>query len=150
MDVKRGILIAVAFYIVTLITGIILTTIMLLSFDSPQNLQNISYISTIAITVLLTSFASVWYFKKVGIQRNLNEGLKLGLTFILVGIVLDLLQIIIALILDKNIQGMSEYYKTFTAYIPWILVLISATFIGSRGKSVEKEIIKKQKTKKRK
>ena len=146
MNTKRAIWISLAFYIATLIIGIILTVIANISLSSPQEIPTTYWIITIVVTVLLTSLASIWYFHKKGVSRNIKEGFKLGLTFVIVGFILDSLFIIPALFTGSGADLLLEYYLTPSFYVILLLVIASATFIGSRSPSkTEIKTVKKKK-----
>jgi uncharacterized membrane protein YfcA len=127
MKIKRGILIGVALYVATMIVGIILTIFAQSSLSSPQSMPTTYWIITIVVTVVLTSLASIWYFAKA--KRTTLEGLKLGITFVIVGFILDL---ILFLTQSGGIEVMKEYYSNISFYIVLLLVVASAVFIGSR------------------
>src|SRR3989344_1710288 len=115
MHLKRGILIALALYVVTMIIGIIITLLAQVSIESPQNIPTTYWVITIVITIILTSLASLWYFSKA--KRNIIEGLKLGVTFIIVGFVLDLLFFIPLFLKSSGTQIILQYYSTPSFYI---------------------------------
>ncbi len=145
MNIKRGILISLALYASTMIIGIIMTIVANLSMQSPQNIPTTYWIITIITTVLLTCLASIWYFAKA--KRSPKEGLKLGLTFILVGFVLDL---IFFFTQENAAQIMKDYYSSISFYLVLALVVASAFFIGSRPNKNQKEEPIKKSSKKRK
>ncbi len=149
MNLKRAIWISVALYVSTFILGVILTVIAQVSLASPQEIPTVYWIITIVVTVLLTSLASVWYFNKSGVSRNINEGLKLGLTFVLTGLVLDIL-FFIPLLFTSGTSIIVEYYSNASFYLTLLLVVASATFIGSRHQSKETKPEVKKTTKKSK
>ena len=141
MNKKRKILIAIALYVVTFIVGIILTIIAKVNLASPQEIPTTYWIITIVVTVLLTSLASLWYFNKSGVSRNIKEGFNLGITFVIVGLILDLL-FFIPTFFTSGVSLLIEYYSNPSFYITLLLVIASATFIGSRHqtKSENKEV----------
>lgn len=147
MNLKRGILIALALYAVTLIVGIIITLVTRVSISSPQDIPTTFWIITIVTTVFLTSLASIWYFNKV--KRSTKEGLKLGITFVLTGLVID---IVLFLTQPGGIQLIKEYYSNVSFYIVLVLVVASCVFIGSQNNSnssnIEKSKIKNKYKKK--
>ena len=131
MKIKRAIWVALALYFTTFIIGIILTIIAQISLASPQEIPTTYWIITIVVTILLTSLTSIWYFNKPRISRNIKEGFKLGLTFVIVGFILDLI-FFIPLFITSGASLLIEYYSTPSFYITLLLVIVSATFIGSR------------------
>ncbi len=146
MNIKRGILVSIALYVATMIVGIILTIVANTSL-SGQNIPTIYWVITIATTVLLTCLASIWYFSKA--KKSPMEGLKLGLTFIGVGFVLD---IIFFFTQDNAAEIMKQYYSSISFYLVLAIVVASAVFIGSRNShhQVKKEKEVKQSKKKSK
>ena len=130
-----------------MIVGIILTIIANINIQSPQNIPTIYWIITIITTVLLTCLASIWYFSKA--KRNAKEGFKLGITFIVVGFILDILFFFTQ---ENAATIMKQYYTSTSFYLVLALVIVSAIFIGSRNTthSEKKEEVKISKKKKRK
>ena len=145
MNFKRGIFIGLALYLITFIVGIVLTVIVQIIFDSLQNMPTTYWIITIVVTVILTSLASLWYFNKA--KRNIIEGLKLGITFIIIGFVLDLLFFIPLFLKSSGTQIILQYYSTPSFYITLALVIATTAFIGSRNHAAK---IKEEKVSKKK
>lgn len=144
MNLKRGILISIALYVATMIVGIIMTIIANSSLSS-QNISTTYWIITIITTVLLTCLASIWYFNKA--KRNAKEGFRLGLTFVIVGFVLD-----IAFFFTQSnaLDIMKQYYSSISFYLVLAIVITSAVFIGSRPQHAVKEMPQEKPKKKKK
>ncbi|MGV8142042.1 MAG: hypothetical protein ACP5NS_00205 [Candidatus Pacearchaeota archaeon] len=148
MNTKRAIWIAVALYFVTLIAGIIITLIAKAILSSPQEIPTTYWIITIVLTVLLTSLASIWYFNKSGTIRNIKEGLKIGFTFVVISLILSLLlEILISIITKTEIQLSIISFKDIASYIPFLLVIASAIYVGSRNPTKENNLESKKKKK---
>ncbi|MBS3083478.1 hypothetical protein J4423_01600 [Candidatus Pacearchaeota archaeon] len=149
MNLKRGILIGLALYLITFIVGIVLTVIAQINFESLQNMPTTYWIITIIVTVILTSLTSLWYFSKA--ERNIIEGLKLGITFAIIGFVLDLLFFIPLFLKSSGTQIILQYYSTPSFYITLALVIATTSFIGSRNNAVnaKKEMPQTRKHKKK-
>jgi len=128
VKLKRGILIALALYASTMVVGIVLTLITKINISSPQEIPTTYWIITIITTVLLTSLASIWYFNKA--KRNAKEGIKLGITFIITGFIMDLLFFMTQ---EGGIQLIKGYYSNISFYIVLILVVSTCIFIGSQN-----------------
>ena len=141
MNLKRGILIGLALYIATIIVRLIITFVfMVASPKYPLIFRTTTYliISFISLVVLV-SFASLWYFTKA--KRNAKEGLKLGVTFVVINFLLDLLYIKIVFSAKPLMQIITAYLSDPSFYTTIILIIALVTFIGSRNKShYEKEI----------
>ena len=146
MNKKRAILVSLALYFATFIIGIILTVFANTSLSSPQEIPTTYWIITIVVTVLMTSLASIWYFNKSGISRNVKEGFKLGLTFVIIGFILDLLFFIPVFFTGSGSDLLIDYYSTPSFYLTLLLVVATAAFIGSRSqpKQVENKVKKKK------
>lgn len=110
-----------------------------------QNIPTIYWIITIITTVLLSCLASIWYFNKA--KRSPKEGLKLGITFIVVGFVLDLLFFFTQ---ENAAEIMKSYYSSISFYMILALVVASAVYIGSRSHQTKEEMPKAKAKKKRK
>ena len=146
MNKKRAILIAITLYLVTFIAGLIPAILARTNLASPQQSPTTYWLITIIITVLLTSLASIWYFSKKGIKRNIKEGFKLGATFIITGFIIDMLTLIPLFVTGEGFQFIKEYYTSPSFYIIILLIIISTTFVGSR--EPEKTNTTRQKKKK--
>lgn len=131
MNLKRGVVVGLALYFITFIVGVLLTIFSKVSLESPQNIPTTYWIITIIVTVLLTSIASIIYFHKSGTKRSVKEGFKLGITFAIVGFILDMLFFIPAIV-SSGTSLIIQYYSNPSFYITLLLVIASATFIGSR------------------
>ena len=140
MKLKRAIGIAVVLYIVTFIVGVILTLVAKEALQAQQNAQTTYWLITIVVTVLLTGLASLWYFNGKGITRNVLEGLKLGLTFLITGFVLDMVSLIPAFITTRSTQGLFEYYKNPTFYLIVLLVIGTTVFVGARNQTHKRKV----------
>lgn len=134
MNLKKGILIGLALYISEIIVMLLAIYVIFRAFAESSSISSIYIITTLVITVLLTSLASLWYFNKS--KRNIKEGLKLGLIFIVVSVVL---QLIIALITKESFEDIIKTYKSIYFYISLVIVIATTSFIGSRNNQVKKE-----------
>ena len=145
MKLKRSILIGLALYISEIIVMLLAIYVIFRAFADSNSISSIYIITTLVITVILTSLASLWYFNKA--RRNVKEGLKLGLMFVAVSIILQLL---IALITKESFESIISVYKSIYFYISLIIVIATTSFIGSRNNHAKKEETKlKTKTKKK-
>ena len=134
-DIKKAVGIAVVLYVVTFIVGVILTLVTKETLQAQQDAQTTYWLITIIVTVLLTGLANLWYFNGKNITRNVAEGLKLGVIFVISGFVLDMFSLIPALISTKNTQGLFEYYKSPAFYLIALLVVGTTVFVGSRNRT---------------
>jgi hypothetical protein len=128
MKIKRAILISVALYFATLVVGILLTLLAIYTLSSLSTSPTFYWVITIITTVLLTSLACFWYFNKA--QRTTKEGFFLGLTFVVVAFVLDIISFLLfsggnALLLIK------QYYGNISFYVVMLLVIATSVFVGS-------------------
>jgi len=137
VNLKRGILIAISLYVVTMIVGVIIQLITNIILSSPQTAPTTYWVITIITTVTLTSFSSIWYFDKV--KRSVKEGLKLGAIFVITGFVLDVL---LFMTQRNGLELVKEYYSHLSFYSIIILVIATCVFMGSRDSIKLKEEIK--------
>ena len=145
MKLKRSILIGLALYISEIIVMLLAIYVIFRAFADSNSISSIYIITTLVITVILTSLASLWYFNKA--RRNVKEGLKLGLMFVAVSIILQLL---IALITKESFESIISVYKSIYFYISLIIVIATTSFIGSRNNHAKKEETKSKQRQKRK
>ena len=144
MNLKRALGIGLVLYIVTFLIGVILTIIA----RTIQLQSQIAYwIITIVVTVLPTSLASLWYFKGKNAQRNSKEGLKLGVMFVIIGLILDLMFFIPILFKSGGAAVIIGYYKEPSFYFTMLLVIVTSIFIGSRNEKEKRENSKPAKKK---
>ena len=132
MKLKRAIGIGLVLYAVTFIVGVILTLVGSANFSSPQEIPRIYWLTTIIVTVLLTGLASIWYFKGKNVKRTVKEGFFLGIAFIVLGFIIDILLFIPALLSQNGLQVVIDYYTEPAFYITLVLVLATTIFVGSR------------------
>lgn len=135
MNLNRGILIGIAFYFATFILGIIIAIIASKTITPTSANLTTLWAITIITTVLLTSLACLWYFNKA--KRNALEGLKLGATFVIIGLALNVISFFI---LQSNpIESIKAYYSDYSSYIVLLLVLATCIFVGSKSHEAPKE-----------
>ena len=142
MKIKRGILIGLVLYFASLIINVILTITSKINLGQSQSISTTYWVIIIVTTVILTGLASIWYFNKA--NRNAKEGLKLGITFVIVGFIIDLL---FFLTQSGGIQVMKEYYTNLSIYLVLILVVATCIFIGSRNNTHGRHTVKNPKMK---
>ena len=146
MNKKRAVLISVALYVMTFVVGVILAIAGRLNFSNPAEIPAYFWIISLVTTVAFTAIASFWYFSSEGSKRNVKEGLTLGIFFVVIGFVLDILFFLPSLFTGSNFEMLLRYYKEPMFYLTLILVIGTTTFIGSRNNpKLEKPIIKKSK-----
>ena len=142
MNLKRGILIGIALYIAEIIVMLAAIYIIFSVFAESKSISSIYALTTFIITVILTSLAGLWYFNKA--KRDTKEGLKLGLIFVVIGIILE---IIASLITKEGFKDIINTYKSIYFYISFIIIIATTIFIGSRNKTAKEKVLKKHKKK---
>src|SRR3989344_3156016 len=142
MNLKRGILIGIALYIAEIIVMLAAIYIIFSVFAESKSISSIYALTTFIITVILTSLAGLWYFNKA--KRDTKEGLKLGLIFVVIGIILE---IIASLITKEGFKDIINTYKSVYFYISFIIIIATTIFIGSRNKTAKEKVLKKYKKK---
>jgi len=142
MNLKRGILIGIALYIAEIIVMLAAIYIIFSVFAESKSISSIYALTTFIITVILTSLAGLWYFNKA--KRDTKEGLKLGLIFVVIGIILE---IIASLITKEGFKDIINTYKSVYFYISFIIIIATTIFIGSRNKTAKEKVLKKHKKK---
>ncbi len=142
MNLKRGILIGIALYIAEIIVMLAAIYIIFSVFAESKSISSIYALTTFIITVILTSLAGLWYFNKA--KRDTKEGLKLGLIFVVISIILE---IVASLITKEGFKDIINTYKSVYFYISFIIIIATTIFIGSRNKTAKEKVLKKNKKK---
>ena len=142
MNLKRGILIGIALYIAEIIVMLAAIYIIFSVFAESKSISSIYALTTFIITVILTSLAGLWYFNKA--KRDTKEGLKLGLIFVVISIILE---IVASLITKEGFKDIINTYKSIYFYISFIIIIATTIFIGSRNKTAKEKVLKKHKKK---
>ena len=142
MNLKRGILIGIALYIAEIIVMLAAIYIIFSVFAESKSISSIYALTTFIITVILTSLAGLWYFNKA--KRDTKEGLKLGLIFVVISIILE---IVASLITKEGFKDIINTYKSVYFYISFIIIIATTIFIGSRNKTAKEKVLKKHKKK---
>ncbi len=85
------------------------------------------WIVSITLTIVLTVAVSWLYFKKA--PHTYQEGLRLGITFVLVGFVIDLLGLITYALLGQPFNILA-YYGDPLFWISILVLIGTTTFVG--------------------
>lgn len=133
MNKKRAILISIALYISTFIIGVVLALAGNVNFTTPGAIPTYYWVVSLITTVGLAGIASVWYFNSQKTRRNTKEGFLLGIMFIIMGFILDMVFFLPAVFTGTPFLTLLEYYAQPIFYFTLILVICTTTLIGSRG-----------------
>tara|TARA_Y100000310_G_scaffold172170_2_gene172305 strand:+ start:7567 stop:7974 length:408 start_codon:yes stop_codon:yes gene_type:complete len=128
MNVKRAIWISILAYITTFIVGIITATIMGIDLESASTLPSSVWFVTIILSAVVIGAFSFWYFKKV--KPSAKEGLLLGITFIIVGTVLDIAIIIPYILASDSPSDIMAYYANPMFWVSLLIVIAAAAGVG--------------------
>ena len=128
MRLKRAIWTGVFLWIAAFIVGLILSWA-LFGFEGVPDLANTSYlISGLVLLLILVWLAAKHYFKDKKAKRSAKEGLKLGITFLIVGFVLDIAMLLVV----SKVEELLSYYTTSFFLIALILMVGVPAIVGAQ------------------
>lgn len=96
-----------------------------------NEINSLYWILGILVSFLLSTIASLIYFKGKGIKPTLEEGSRLGLTYLIVFIALDLLIITPLILTNTYAEIFGAYYRDPFFLISAILIILTPAFIGA-------------------
>ena len=131
MNRKRAIWTGVLLWVVALVVGIIIMVIT--GSTDPANKQ----MATMGLTalIILTFFATKFYFKGKKVKISAREGFFLGFTFVIVGTVLDAITVIIPSIIMGEVEGLLAIYASPFFVVGVAIILLVPAIVGKyRGK----------------
>ena len=132
MNKKRAWGIAVVLYIATFIIGIVTGMILGTDFTGETSIPLSHWIISIILSILITGIFSIWYFKGKKVKVSAKEGLKLGLIYLAVGVLFDLLFLTTFSLSGQDISAIASYYADPLFYVSVVLVVLTPVFIGYR------------------
>lgn len=130
MNYKRAIGIGLLTYIATFIVGMIAAMTLgldLTSTDAPP--PEMFYISAVAAVVIAALF-SVWYFKGKNVEVNAQQGLKFGVTLIIIGFIMDFLTFIPYVTSGGSYSDLLTYYANPIFLVTLLLILATPAAVG--------------------
>tara|TARA_Y100000310_G_scaffold343880_1_gene453661 strand:+ start:9591 stop:10010 length:420 start_codon:yes stop_codon:yes gene_type:complete len=138
MNLKRATVIGLIIWVLTFLLGILLLAI--IGFENVDSLENNVTFSVvgIAIIVLLAAWGSVRYFNGKNVKRNAKEGFLLGLTFLIVGSILDALSAIPFVYTGGELSELTKYYATPLFAVSVVFLLLTTTIVGNLMKKRKK------------
>jgi uncharacterized membrane protein AbrB (regulator of aidB expression) len=128
MNTKRAIASAILTYITTFVVGVLVGVIANVSPEQASSGEvpgAILYGGAVAAIILSALFAW-WYFRPARTEANTKKGLYLGLIFIVVGFVLD----VVAFAATGQLDTAQTYYSEPAFLTTLVLVVLSTTLVG--------------------
>ena len=131
MDRKRALWISALLYFATFFVGIVVAVIIGTDLSGETPITTMHWILSMVLSVILAALFSLWYFRKEGIKVSVKEGLHLGLSFLVVGIVFDML-ILIPYLASGVGDGASlvGYYKDPLFWVSVVLIVLTPGVVG--------------------
>ena len=133
MNYKRAIGIGILVYLVTMILGMIVCSILGITPD-PSMMEPIPpamWLTSAVLAIFLSIAGAFWYFRGKGLQANTKQGARFGLALVLTGFVLDLLFFLSLSFQNYSpVAAIKNYYGQPPFWLTLILILIGATGVG--------------------
>lgn len=136
MNYKRAIGIGILVYLVTMVVGIIVCSILGIQPDITKPIPMEMWITSAVLAVGLSIGGARWYFMGKNTKPSLKAGVQFGAMMIVVGFVLDLL-----FFLSLSFEGhdpvavMMMYYSQPPFWVTLVLILAGC---GAKGWWLEK------------
>lgn len=134
MKLKRAVWISVLLYVSTFIVGVLIAVALDTDLSGIESIPVGHWVLSIALSAILSGLFSYWYFNGKKIKAGAKQGLFLGLTFFVVGLVLDA---IILLMFFAFVGGGSEllaYYADPFFYISILVIILTPVVVGAKIK----------------
>lgn len=126
MRLKRAISIGAILWLSALVLGLIVVGITM--EVSPHSTKTVTA-GTISIA-LLSAVAAHWYFKDNKTRISANEGLIVGVIFVVVGSLLDLATFLLVISQGGSSEQILSYYASPLFVVGVLIVIVMATLIG--------------------
>ena len=133
MNFKRAVGIGVVYYIASFVVGIVAALATGFDFEAGAAFTPILTVIGIVMTLILTPLFTYWYFnskKGTKITPTLQHGLKLGVVFLLIGTVFDLLTLGAASVAGELPDNPFEFYMDIWFWVMLAVMLASAAGAG--------------------
>ena len=129
MDIKRVLWVGVLFYLVNLLFAYIL------NYLTPSGDVNnyLVLFGGIVVLIISTGLFSWWYFKGRKIKKGWKEGLYLGLIWLVLTLILDIISIYVVggdPIGSGNFTHTIQYYLTWQYGLNVVLLLVTSSLVG--------------------
>ena len=131
MNKKRAIVISVLLYIATFAVGILVGVILGTDFSGETEITTTHWIISIIFSIILAAIFSFLYFKGRGVDASGKQGLKLGLFFLLIGIIFDALFLLPYVFSGSgSMDGVLAYYLDPLFYVSVLLIILTPVVVG--------------------
>ena len=131
MNKKREIVISVLLYIATFAVGILVGVILGTDFSGETEITTTHWIISIIFSIILAAIFSFLYFKGRGVDASGKQGLKLGLFFLLIGIIFDALFLLPYVFSGSgSMDGVLAYYLDPLFYVSVLLIILTPVVVG--------------------
>ncbi len=134
---KRGIMLSLVMYIVSIIVGIVIVIL----FDknlSQANAELNNWIVSVVISVILAIPFGKWYFDSNRVTATHIEGAKLGVVFLLTGLLIDFV-LAIPFMIQNSISAFTRFYTDSFFFVYVLVIILTTTFVGSYWEKRSKE-----------
>ncbi len=126
MNNKRAVIAAIILWIASFVVGLAFVGVTGISDSGSIVLAIFGLASIIILTALMAEF----YFKGKNTARTEPEGLRLGIVFLLVSLLLDMTVFIPFVALGGSVSDIVAYYASAQFLAGAVLVVLTTTLIG--------------------
>jgi Na+-transporting methylmalonyl-CoA/oxaloacetate decarboxylase gamma subunit len=127
----------VLLYLCTFVVGVLIALILGTDLSGETQISTAHWVLSIIWSILLSSVFSLWYFRDKVIPWTAREGIYLGATFFVVGIVFDLLFLIPYIVAGVgNTEALVQYYLDIWFWVSVVLVVLMPVVVGGMGEKI--------------
>ena len=128
MDVKRALWMGFLVYIISFIIGTIVGILMGVDFSTAASVPDSVWAVNIVLAIIIVGTFGVWYFKKV--TPSWKQGALLGIMFVLVGFIIDLLLVIPWIMFSDSPADIVSYYTNPLFWLTLLLIVLTTAVVG--------------------
>ncbi|MBI2451863.1 hypothetical protein HYV50_02160 [Candidatus Pacearchaeota archaeon] len=135
MNLKRAVWVGIVTYILSLIIGIVVISLLGFDFTQSAEIPNSIFLINIIITIIVVALFTLFYLKDKKINQNAKEGFFFGLVLIILGFIFDVIIFSISAAATNTQKNIIEYYSNPLFWLALILFLATTTIVGAiKGK----------------
>jgi membrane protease YdiL (CAAX protease family) len=130
MNLKRAAWMGIIVYIVSFAIGILIAMSMGLDMNDAANTPDMLWYIAMIPTIIVLALFSLWYFKDKKTKPSPKEGFYLGLTFVVMGFILDMIILAIFSVVSDMPTDMMSYYANSLFWLTIVILVATTTIIG--------------------
>jgi hypothetical protein len=130
MEIKRAVGMALLAYLTSFLIGIFFFVLSGVDLETTQQIPTHLWFISITLTILVAGIFSWLYFKPKKTKAGVKEGLLLGILFVIVGFILDLIITLPFYFIGGEQFNILNYYIDPFFISSLVAVVLTATVIG--------------------